>query len=71
MKKQNSNSLPMPLPFLETWLRLGTENQAFFIKDRYSRFLIEEIGDLESARLMLDHKMNRRDTGVYPDCRFF
>jgi|GEM_PF-2852851 len=69
MKEQNSGNAQIPYSFLETWMRMRAENREFFIKDRYNSFLIDEMGDLDSARRILERKGGNSYTDT--DGRFF
>ena len=71
MKEQNSGNSPIPYSFLETWMQMRAENREFFIKDRYNSFLIDEMGDIDSARRILARKGNNSDVDMCTDGRFF
>lgn len=71
MNEQSVGSALIPYSFLETWMRMQADNREFFIKDRYSSFLIDEMGDIDLVRRILERKSDRSSTEICTDGRFF
>lgn len=71
MNEQSSGDALIPYSFLETWMQMRADNREFFIKDRYNSFLIDEMGNLDSARRILERKSDDSGTEICTDGRFF
>ena len=71
MNEQSSGSALIPYSFLETWMRMQADNREFFIKDRYNSFLIDEMGDIDLVRRILERKSDDSMIEICTDGRFF